>query len=220
MKTIALGVLFMLFAVGVMFYFVVFPSVIDLEDAPWLRAGIEPLVCTEGESLEIERTVSRPRAGETNYSAEYFCDGPETARRDVSENVVIIGIVGFIVPLFLGILLTVLGSIMAASRTVRGAQQALAGAAFSSMPGQTGFTVNIPAGATVHKVTMDTAQTTQDEVLDMLKNFGDGGAEVLGMGDQRKDAAARLKDLENAYQAGLVTKEEYEAKRREIIRRI
>jgi flagellar basal body-associated protein FliL len=220
MKTIALGVLVILFAVGLMFYFLVFPSVIDLDDAPWLRAGIEPLVCTEGESLEIERTVTSPRAGETSYSAEYFCDSSETARRDVTEDVLIIGIVGFIVLLSVGILLTIIGSMMAAARTVRSAQQALAGVSFSAVPGQAGFTVNVSPGTSVRKVTTDATSTNQQELLDMLKNFGDGGAEVLGIDDRGADATGRLKDLEAAYQAGLITKDEYEAKRKEIIRRI
>jgi hypothetical protein len=109
MKRILLGVLMDVIATAAMLFFVVLPSVMPIDSVPGMRPILQGLLCERGETINVEsHTYTRP--GRVSTSANFYCVRESGAEREVTGKAIMIGIIGFVVPLLAGIFLIISGS--------------------------------------------------------------------------------------------------------------
>jgi hypothetical protein len=186
MKRIFLGILLDVVATIAMLFFVVLPAVMPIDDVPGLEPILQTVLCERGETVEVERSSYSRRPGQVSYSANFYCVREAGTRRDVSGRVMLFGLILFIVPMLVGVLLIISGSISMKKYRKR---------------------------------------NDQANVISLLQGFGisveDHGNNFGGMTPDAGESVSlteRLKALKNAYDQGLITIEEYESKRKEILR--
>lgn len=186
MKRIFVGIVLDVIAAAAMLFFIILPTVTSIDSVPGMRPIMQTLLCERGETVEVEsRTFTRP--GRVSTSANFYCERESGARRDVTGKAALFGIVGFGVPLALGILLIIWGSISMKSKEKQ-------------------------------------KHTVDNDVVSLLEGFGISidqpptsfqavTIDARGQGT----VTDRLKALKAAYEQGLITQDEYESKRKEIL---
>lgn len=159
--------------------------------------------CNPGEKVVSESRAYR-RAGESGQEILFFCQDSQGRRRDITGAYVVVAIVGFIVPFLLGLFM-VIGSVRrmvarAASQMMRipaGGMVSLPGMPRSSNMQVTGHDVS--AGSNVNDFIQQAFNASQQEIA---------------RGD---DLSSRLRKLDEARDAGLISGDEYQRARQKIL---
>lgn len=225
---IILGALLDLVAFGALFA--------SLSNSAPTTALAQSLVCNAGETYQKE--LGRMVTSATGYSRgrEFFayCVGSDGERRDVTPQAFMVEAGMFAVPFVAGLVLLLIGIISFAQNRTRRAVQQLVG----------GFGLNVdslapqPSSGRTPLVVTRTFQTGDQgatvfingqpamsadippEVSGILKQFfGDFQASAAQMQSLagRGDLVSRLKQLQEARDANLITQEEFDRTRRQIL---
>ena len=199
-----LGVLLMMLGMGLLFLIIVIPSLPGAENNGTIMNALEPLLCKSGETLTQDTSVySDPRG--TIRSPHYYCGTSEDTRREVPKKATTYGAVGFVAPLVIGLLLTIFGSIGMASHAARSVLK-LPNVLESATGGSGAYQTNPDGSITVNAsgVPIHIATTGRTAFAEMP-------------GSSPTTAAQKLQQLEDLRTKQLISQEEYDRLRGEIL---
>jgi hypothetical protein len=168
------GCLVMIVGMVALFAIVVIPVLPFLETSPEIDNFLAPLICGPNERIEREQYSTTDREG-TSYSMNVNCVDLENQSRDATGRWVLVGIVGFTVPLVVGLFAFIFG----VNRFVAKRKNQFVSGIPLSMSGQ-------PFSIT----------------------FGP---------DDDKSLTERLQELQQAYDSRLISKEEFDRLRQEVL---
>lgn len=220
---ILLGILLIIGAVAFLM-FVISPALIESD---FVLNVLEPIYCERGDQLSAEQTVSRASRGGTAYSAIMTCMRRNETTYDVTGKSFVISAVGFTVPLLLGVTLIVLGG-RSVTRT-RNGYIALGGD--QTMTDMNQWISTLPGGVQdtlrANGVTITTTNWSgglSDDMQEMLRAHGinlsgtaSGTPYEFSFDDDSPDLATKLKQLQTAYDQHLITRDEFERKRADVL---
>src|SRR5260221_3888476 len=103
------GIALMVFAFVILTIFIIAPSVITpLDNAPLLRGIMQMAVCRSNEELTAGYSTFRT-PGTTRTSIGYNCVDKQQNARNVNDQVLQIGGIGYLVPFLVGLFMALLG---------------------------------------------------------------------------------------------------------------
>ena len=189
------GAVLMVIAFVILTIFIIAPAIImPLDNAPLLKGIIQMAVCNPNETLTTSySTFEIP--GESSTSIEYTCvDGQENTR-DVSQQIIVAGGVGYVVLFLIG-LFTFLSAMRDADKPTKAASAAARSALADRM-----------------------ARAEQLEAL--VEAQGKSSSFTASEQDHSPSdhvpLAQQLQELKDALDAGLITEAEYKSKRLELL---
>jgi hypothetical protein len=121
--------LLIVLAVVALLLIIVIPVLPFTKDNESIDTLMQPLMCQPGERVIREQYTTTDSEG-TGYSMNVYCMGRDEVRQDVTGRWVIMGIVAFVVPLLLGVLVINLG----ARRVAKASSSAFANTSSYSFP--------------------------------------------------------------------------------------
>lgn len=197
-----LGIVLMAFAMVVLF--------MSISNAPQTTAISQSLVCDSGEKY-VEVLGSVVRDGTRTLGREFsaFCEGDGT-RREVTPQAFAVKAAMFVVPFLLGLFLFLIAIFRITTRATR---------AFIGRAVTTNAVVATRPGQSVSRITINGQEVDQmpPEVDQLLKGmFGESFVAQNG-GQNRASLTDRLRQLQEARDAGLISKDEYERVRQQIL---
>ncbi|NWF70378.1 MAG: SHOCT domain-containing protein [Chloroflexi bacterium] len=226
-----LGIILMIGGFAWLFIFVAGPDV--AASNPTISGFMSSVFCQSGETLRQEYGpyVSGTFGRGGGRSVEFYCVNGEGDERDVTGNSVLIGIGGFAAPFIGGLLMTIIaGTAMAAGATRRLTQSMLnpvfSNARATSMPGQTGFSATVIQNGQQVPLTPEMAQQVQQAlggVFDNMQNLQNVQGQLSSFNSAAPqqtsggDLVSRLRQLDDARNAGLLSADEYDRLRKEIL---
>jgi len=193
----------------------------DAEGNP-ITSLIESVACNSPEKLVVESTYYSMPNGESGTNMTYFCEIEPGQRRSVTDSAVLVLGGGFVIQLGLGILFTIVGA-TAVARNKSKKMLVNMDDYFSRYPQAQGPTATM--GVSGHNL------SGQETVIDLRGNQANIPPQaqqilnsVLGsvassvtQAQGGNSLSARLKQLEDAYENDLITKEEYDKVRQAIL---
>jgi hypothetical protein len=226
---IVLGILLMVIAFGALFLFVLLPTMAP--DNPFTLRLLETFVCDSGQKAEVQVRVTHDSDG-TGYTPILTCIGREGERIDASGKHFGIGMITFIVPFLIGLFLVIVG----AGRNRRSAPQTQwmpgsnpvgfsSGAVSSSSSFSSGGTVFNTSSPKIEVkdgvLNVDGIEIRMDGLKPEHLQFFEGKSPIvmstsMGMSGA-VTLAAKLKEIQEARDSGLITSEEYDKLRQEIL---
>jgi hypothetical protein len=217
---ILLGVFLILAAVGLLVVMVVVPVLPGTAENTTIDRYLAQILCRPGETVVREQYTTSRRDG-TGYSANIYCLNNENQRRDETGKWVIISAAAFVIPLLVGIFVLNLGRLrvhkVVFDSNIDG----------SSIPGVTftqfrtgiggaspieGLEINegsVKFGGMeirVDSLTPERVQALRQQMQSVVQNGASGG-----------NLAEKLRQLQETRDAGLISSEEYEGLRKEIL---
>jgi hypothetical protein len=200
-----LGCLLMLVAFGVLGAIVVIPTLPGAENNATIMGLLEPVLCESGETLSQDTSVYTDTRG-TTRSPHYYCEGDTTPRREVTDTATLYGVIGFVGPFLIGLLMVIGGAIWMARRAT---QTMTSQILTPSIPGGSyqpaadgSFTVN--AGGVPIRI-QTSGQTARPGVGGVIQ------------AQPNASTAAKLQELQSLLGQGLISQEEYNKLRQEIL---
>ncbi len=192
-------------------------GIMDAENSP-IGTLLEATACNPAEKLVVESSYWSMPNGESGQNFTYFCEIEPGQRRSVTDKAVLIIGGSFVIPFGIGMLLTFIGSWGVARSKSKKLQENME-SYFNTYPQArgTGF------GGQSFSVS--------ENVIDLRGNKGNippQAQEILNSvlgnvssatihGQSGNSLSARLKQLEEAYENDLITKEEYDKVRQAIL---
>lgn len=215
---IMLGVVLMLAAIVLLLAMVVVPVIPATADNADVDTLLARVVCSPGETIIREQYTTRDSDG-TGYSANLYCVDNENQRRDETARWIIISIIAFTVPLLASIFMFIWGAGQAARRM----RTVVLNAGSSPIP-----------GVSVTQFSTGTGSASPIEGLEIKEgSIKFGGMEVRmdGLTPERVQSLRqqvqthtgadnltnKLRQLQEARDAGLISTEEYDQLRKEIL---
>lgn len=208
------GILLIVVAVAILFGIIVIPVLPLTQDNASVDNYLAALLCKSGEKMVREQYSTRDSRG-TSYSMTPYCVNSERQREDVSGKWVLYGAGGFVVPFLVGLTLIIVG----ANRAVRQQQAAI----FESF-GQPGTHANVTV---IKGSTFNPQVDFTDGVLKVnglkirMEDLSPDKVEVLKTHFQSvsgtTDLSAKLKQIQDAKDKGLISYDEYERLRQKIL---
>ena len=205
---VIVGVLLMVLAFVILGTFIIAPAVIaPLDNAPLLKNFLQGVLCKPGETLTVAySTYDTPTS--TTRSNDMNCVDKTGQPRDVNGQIIGIGLVGYLVPFLGGLFMSMIGGM--------GNRRQIAGPIVYRNSYQTdmsqlaegmnvpGFHVKVEPGGNV------------------IVTDKDGKVYSKQLGDNVSHATLtqRLSELKGAFDSGLLTQDEYDAKRKELLKEI
>jgi hypothetical protein len=195
------GIALMVFAFVILTIFIIAPAVVgSLDDAPLLKSIIQTAVCSSNEVLTASySTYNTPT--ETTRSIYPSCVDKEQHARDVSQQIIQIGAIGYFGPFLIGLFMALLGR-----------------------PGDKKQSYVPPAAAKSDFAgreadALKALMEAREQLKDKLANSDLSGRVHFQTQEQADHVplAQRLRELKEAYSSGLVTEAEYNAKRKELL---
>ena len=180
------GVALMVFAFVILTLFIIAPSVVSsLDDAPLLKSIMQTAVCRPNEVLTAHySTYNTPTS--TTRSLDTSCVDSEHNARDVSQQIIQIGAIGYLGPFLIGLFMAMLG---------RPNDKKESNVSYSAVESDFG---------------QRNARAERLEGLLEAREKSSGQTDHLPL-------AQRLRELKEAFNAGLITEAEYTAKRKELL---
>lgn len=164
---------------------------------------ISPFACEDNETLILySRTVSDFDG--TSQMIDFFCEDSEGQERHVTLTAVMVIIIGFTGLLLAGIFATIVGAGITSKNTVKNLSVGILSGEYSS-------TVDLRDGTYKH------GQAQLSPELRSIMKQASVQLEQLSGGDTLAD---KLQQLQEAYQQGLITTEEYDKVRAAILDRM
>ena len=190
---IIFGIVLMVFAFVILGLFIIAPAVFTMDDAPFLKNIMQRVACEPGEELTARySTYSTP--GTTSRNTSLSCVDKEGTRRDASGQIIGIGAVGYLGPFLIGLFMAL-----------------LAGAATKQTNTQGTITINREADD--RRARVEATRKDMEKLLAQQAKHEDHSEPL----PDHVPLAMRLKELKDAYTAGLVTEAEYTAKRKALL---
>jgi hypothetical protein len=187
------GIVLMVFAFVILGLFIIAPAVFTMDDAPLLKSIMQTLTCNPNETLTASYSTYDTPTSSTR-STDLSCVDNEKHARDVSGQLIGVGAVGYLVPFLVGLFMTLLaGNLKTKGYTA---------------------TSNYDTSASDDRRARVEATRKDMEKLLAQQKMGNDGSEPL---PDHMPLAQRLKELKDAYSAGLVTEAEYTTKRKALI---
>lgn len=232
-----LGCLLIIAAVVILVVVMIIPVLPGTEREDFIDDYLQPVLCPEGWTVDRDLYESSDSEG-TSYSMEVFCERRGEKDIDVTDKWTAIGIVGFVAPLLLGILIIVVG---VTSRARRAAQNMLnrteigglnnlpnmsslsslssIGTALTSAQNPTSASMSNAPNSTFQpwveqKRAAERPYVPQTHPQDNLEPIMHPKDEYAGLDS---DLVARLKELKQARDSGLISGEEHDRLRREVL---
>jgi hypothetical protein len=189
-----------------MFALFVIPVMPPFADNATIDGYLTPLICREGETIEREQYSYEDSEG-TSYSMEVYCVDDDGERRDETTRWEIMSAAATVPTLGIGILLFVLGVNINARRKKATATN------LANYPSGTHVdldSTNAPFGA---------GTSSMFGSSDPSASFGSGmvSSSSSSSSSAGKSLAERLQELQDARDAGMVTADEYDRLRKEIL---
>jgi hypothetical protein len=222
---LVLGILLMLVAFAALFVIVLLPT-IDPGNAFALDL-LQNIACDPGQKAEVEVVVTRDSDG-TGYTPYLTCIGREGERIDASGKHFGVGIISFTVPFLIGLFMTIAG---AKSRSQPSPQTMWKE---GSIPHE-GFTTGVVSSSSSFSSGTSFNPSPKVEVKDGVLNvdgleirmdglkpehlhvFQGQSPLIMSGGSGASTLAAKLKEIQEARDAGLISSEEYDRLRAEIL---
>ena len=196
------GIALMIIAFVILTIFIIAPSIVSLDDAPLLRGMMQMAVCRSDEVLTAGYSTYRT-PGTSTTSINYHCvDGQQNAR-DVNQQIVQIGAFGYLVPFLIGLFTFLLNRSSGKKQgNLRPGSVASDIAALNS---------SIKEQEAIHKARMKSRSGgSSSNPTGPVHSQAHGHSDHLPL-------AQRLEELKEAFNAGLMTEGEYEARRKELL---
>jgi hypothetical protein len=206
---IILGIVLMVFAFVILGLFIIAPAVFTMDDAPLLKSIMQTLVCQPNEVLSASySTYSTP--GTTTRSTDLSCVDNEKHARDVSGQLIGVGAVGYLVPFLVGLFMTLLAANQSKTKSSSTTSD------FNDTAGY--FTDQHISAADDRRARQEAARRDREKQA-ARKAMREGGTGVNPSAPlpNHIPLAQRLRELKEAYDAGLVTEAEYSAKREALL---
>jgi len=209
------GILIVFVAAGV-FVFMMFET-----DHPIVAGAIESVACTDNETLRIERNNWSLPNGSRGENITFFCDIEPNVGRDVSGMGAAVTGGTFTVLLLTGMMFIFLGAFRLRSHRTQAFQnqfQSAMGGNSSSLQGQDFFEQG-DGTAQVVNIHGD-LDSLPPQTRAMLENMLGGmmsSATVVSSGQSEPSLTDRLEQLKEAYEKGLINREEYDKVRQAIL---
>jgi hypothetical protein len=196
------GIALMVFAFVILTIFIIAPSVVSsLDDAPLIKGIMQTAVCRSNEELTAGYSTFRT-PGTTRTSIGYNCVDKQQNARNVNDQVLQIGGIGYLVPFLVGLFMALLGRPDDKKQT------------------------NGPSAAAGSDLADRTAHADRIEAI-LEARQKSSGSTISNPGghvhSQAKDQpnhlplAQRLEELKQAFNEGLITEAEYTAKRKDLL---
>lgn len=196
------GIVLMVVAFAILGFFIVIPAVVpSVDDTPWLHGPYQALFCHGDETLGSDSETFNPRPGETDTTLTLSCVDSQGNARDVSGNVIKIGMIGYLAPFLIGLFMWTTGN----NRKKQAATPTYA-AVYNGRLGQESITVNRGG-----------RRITVDKSGNYVIGASDGSA-TDDSTDESPSTLERLKTLKTAYEQGLITQNEYESKHEALLK--
>lgn len=158
----------------------------------------QPFLCAPGETLTVRTVVTQDYDG-TGYSGDFDCIRANETSYDVTAKATIYGIVAFVVPFLIGLFMLIIGF----NRNMRGVVQ------------QSAWGVNVPNNPMRFPMSGINMQgMNPPPAPSQMYNFDTTTANA----PSKSELTARLEQLQNAYNAGLITSDEYNTTRANLLR--
>ncbi len=200
---VIVGIALMVFAFVILTLFIIAPAVVSsLDDAPLLKSIMQIAVCRPNEVLTAGySTYNTPTS--TSRSIHLNCVDSEHNARAVSEQIIQIGAIGYLGPFLVGLFMALLGRPDDKKQTT------------------------VPSTAVGIDLADRNARAVRLEALLEAREKSSGAVANLNPSDQvhsqaqnqpdHLPLAQRLRELKEAFNAGLITEAEYKAKRKELL---
>jgi hypothetical protein len=170
-------------------------STLFLEDKEPVLNILEPILCAPGENLTMSVVVTHDFDG-TGYSGDYDCVRPDETSYDVTDKSFILAGAAFTIPFLIGLVMV----IVAFNRAVRGV-----------IP--TG-TVEINPAWNTPSMSTSVSQAFHSQSVPSNTYSFDAPASTPG----NTELTSRLKQLRDAYDAGMISHDEYERTRADLLK--
>ncbi len=195
------GIALMVIAFAILGYFIVIPAVMpSVQDTPWLHGPYQALFCHSGETLGSDSETYHPRPGETDTTLTLSCVDAQGNARDVSGSVIAVGMIGYLAPFLIGLFMWTTGN----NQKKQTATPTYADV-YNGKLGKESITVN---------------RGGRQITVDKNGDYGVGVSDSSATDADSPSALKRLKTLKTAYEQGLITQDEYESKREELLKRM
>ncbi len=197
---VILGVVLMVLAFVILTLFIIAPAVISpLDNAPFLKGILQTMLCQPNERLTASYSTYNTPTSSTR-STDLTCVDSRGNEREVSGQIIGIGMVGYLVPFLSGLFMSMLGA-SAGKKTQ----------------------VYVPSTTRSSKYNPNAERLEALVEAQMKSNGGSNGGQTgqtyfpaHDFGEHRP-LTQRLQELKDAYNAGLVTEAEYNEKRKELL---
>lgn len=190
-----LGFLLILVGVGGLFFML---SPLFLTDNQPVLNILEPLLCAPDEKLTLQVITASYRPGETSVSGDYDCLRPDETSYDVTDKAFLLGAAAFLVPFLFGLFMT----IAAFNRAVRGV-----------IPTRT-----VEFGSGWNQPDMSTSVSQAIHSMSTPSNTAGFGAPAPASTGGETELTKRLKQLRDAYDSGMISNEEYERTKADLLK--
>jgi hypothetical protein len=231
---ITLSILLMVVAIVAMIVLIVLP--LAMQDDPAVLNMMAAIACEPGQRAEIDVIVTEDYEG-TGYTPQLWCIGREGERVDASGKHLLIAMVVFGVPLLLGIFTIIITASRAQKRGFRTIPPQTEWKQGSKPEYQEGFTTGRVSSSSSFSSGPVVSTGSFAEVKDGVLNIAgmkipldglkpDQIQFVTGMitgdmsgadGSNATTLAAKLKEIQDARDAGLITAAEFDRLRQEIL---
>lgn len=214
---IGFGCLFMVAAMAALALLVVIPVIPQTAENRSVDDYLTALLCEPGGRVVREQYSYTDFDG-TGFSMTVFCETGKNAREDVTGKWTLFGIVAFLVPFLLGLLLFIVGITRRAMKAVNSGGMVRVGG-FSGSPN----VVVTPYGSStspVEGIEFDDGVLRVGGVQVTTGGFAPRQVDSFGQPATPADApslAAKLRQIQEARDAGLISQEEYDRLRQEIL---
>ncbi|MCK6576826.1 MAG: hypothetical protein L6Q98_01845 [Anaerolineae bacterium] len=236
MRTAGFGCLLLILSMVLLIGIVVIPVLPPLAEEPAIDNYLEPLLCPTGSTIVRDQYSMRDSDG-TSYTMDVYCE-TDKDRENVTDKWIMYGLIGFVVPFVVGLLLFIGGIVRRARRAF---QDPLAGLPIAGLSSATVSAASPISGSTargqgVMVVHQSSATSPVEGVgIDMtgsilrvggmeidLNALKQGQVETFvqqagQIGTTANDLVGRLKQLQEARDAGLITSSEYDRLRQELL---
>lgn len=213
---ILVGILLIIGAFVALFALVI--PVDYLQSNPQIMAAKNSLFCQPGESYVEELSSFITRSGTDPFGREVrmYCEDSEGQQREVTGQAVMTIIAAFGVPFVIGLILTMIGGIAAfAGWTRRLASGSLSGVPVTVYSNQPGQPVQYTATSTDLN-NLDLPPEAAKVIKQVMGSF-QASANSFQPGGSNDTLAAKLRQLEEARDAGLISSIEYDRTRQKIL---
>lgn len=225
---ILLGVLLIVAAIGLLLVLVVLPILPGSNDNPAVLSLFASILCEPGERAEIEVVVTRDSDG-TGYTPYTTCVGREGERTDASGKHLLIALLAFIVPFMIGLLMLIVNanalnqqardSWDTGKEVIRVTRDGFSSAGASG----SSFSASGFGGSPRIEITDGVLKVDGVNVLDgltadqrkLLQNMSPLVMHNMQSGDNT--LVSKLKEIQEARDASLISADEYDRLRQEIL---
>ncbi|MBZ0299064.1 MAG: gas vesicle protein GvpG [Anaerolineae bacterium] len=212
-----LGILLMIGAIGILLFFVLLPE--DMQSNQSVAAIHDALFCSPGEHYrqDIGGLVYGSDTQPLGRELTIYCENNEGQPRDVTGRSIAIMMGAFAVPFVLGLFMTIGSSI---AMTARWSRRLMASA---GSPPVTVYT-NVPGKGVQHRTTVTQLSDAQvpAEAAEMIQQIMAGfqASAAQMQADEPNDLVSKLRQLEEARSANLISASEYDRLRQQILDRM